>query len=199
MQIKYPCSICKKTDAKKNSVLCDKCNQWVHIITCNKIATYCHKNLQKENTPWYCRQCVGKVVPFLDLTDMQLNRLIKENISSLTNLNKNRSRYYFHTKNFSLQLLVIQCLKNMVNWQMINLPLIYTYTWINLLYPMTLMTKLYYTKLWITFKSNCFFSGWCLRANQQSLSCKPPKLKLYMSLLRQNLKKKNSDLYRSKC
>lgn len=76
--LKYPCSICKKTDAKKNSVLCDKCNQWVHIITCNKITTYRHKNLQKENTPWYCRQCVVEVVPFLDLTDMQLNRLIKK-------------------------------------------------------------------------------------------------------------------------
>lgn len=122
--LKYRCSICKKTDAKKNSVLCDKCNQWVHIITCNKITTYCHKNLQKENTPWYCRQCVVVVVPFLDLTDMQLNRLIKKIFHLSQTWIRTGVDIIFIQKNFSLQLLVIQCLKNMVNWQMTNLPLI---------------------------------------------------------------------------
>ena len=78
MHVKYPCCIWKMTVAKNNyAICCDKCNQWVHI-TCNKITKYCFKKLQKDKSPWYCRQCVGKVIPFSNMTDMQLNRLMKE-------------------------------------------------------------------------------------------------------------------------
>ena len=78
MHVKYPCGICKKTAAENhNAICCDKYNQWVHI-TCNKIMKCCYKNLLKDKLPWYCRQCIGKVIPFSNMTDVQLNRLMKE-------------------------------------------------------------------------------------------------------------------------
>ena len=82
---------------------------------------YCYKKLQKDKSPWYCRQCIGKVILFSNMTDVKLNRLMKERY--LKDLFQNRTRYCFQTKTFHLQLMIIQRLSNLVNSQIINLAL----------------------------------------------------------------------------
>ena len=100
MHVNYLCDICKKTVAKNhNAICCDKCNQWVHI-TCNKITKYCYKKLQKDKSPWYWRQCIGKVIPFSNLTDVQLNRLMKERYLIFQKLVSEQDQMLFSDKNF---------------------------------------------------------------------------------------------------
>ena len=66
-----------KSVAKNHrGICCDKCHQWVHIA-CNKIK-YRYQKLQKDKSPWYCWQSVEKILPFSSLTDMQLNKLMKQ-------------------------------------------------------------------------------------------------------------------------
>ena len=69
---KFPCVICKKTvAANHNAVCCDICNKGVHI-SYNNITRYCYRKLQKDETPWYCKICLGQAMPFSNLTDHQL-------------------------------------------------------------------------------------------------------------------------------
>ena len=69
---KFPCGICKKTVAANHSaVCCDICNKWVHISS-NNITRYCYRKLQKDETPWYRKICLGQAMPFSNLTGHQL-------------------------------------------------------------------------------------------------------------------------------
>ena len=47
----------------------------VHI-SINKISRYCYTKLQKDSTPWYCKNCVKQVLPFNKLTDYHLKALM---------------------------------------------------------------------------------------------------------------------------
>ena len=76
MNPKYPCGTCTKTVAKShNAVCCDIWSLWVHI-KCNNITKYCYRKLQNSNEPWYCKICLAKVLPFSNLTDLQIDSLM---------------------------------------------------------------------------------------------------------------------------
>ena len=62
----------KRLAKNHNTTSCDKCNQWVHM-TCN-ITKYCYKSFKRTTAG----SCIGKMMPFSNMTDMQLNRIIKE-------------------------------------------------------------------------------------------------------------------------
>ena len=69
---KFPCGICKKAvAANHNAVCCDISNKWVHI-SCNNITRYCYRKLQKNETPWHCKICLGQAMLFSNLTGHQL-------------------------------------------------------------------------------------------------------------------------------
>ena len=72
MNTKYPRGVCSKIVAKNhNTVCCDKCDMWVHIA-CNNLSKHCYRKLQKDNSPWFCVDCLKKEMPFSDLSDNQL-------------------------------------------------------------------------------------------------------------------------------
>ena len=73
--MKFPCNIREKNVASNRAICCDICNKWVHI-SCNKISRYCYWKLQKDSTPWYCKNCLKQVLPFNKLTDYQLKALM---------------------------------------------------------------------------------------------------------------------------
>ena len=76
MNQKFPCSICPKNVAKNhNAVCCDICNLWV-CIKCNNITKYCYRKLQNDKKPWYCKKCIKNIVPFSQLSDSQVNKLM---------------------------------------------------------------------------------------------------------------------------
>ena len=62
---------------------------------------YCHKKLQKDKSPWYCPQCIRKVIPFSNMTNMQLKRLIKEKYLLSQKLISEQDQILFSDKNFS--------------------------------------------------------------------------------------------------
>ena len=37
---------------------------------------YCYRKLQKDSTPWYCKNCLKQVLPYNKLTDYQLKALM---------------------------------------------------------------------------------------------------------------------------
>ena len=64
MVIKHPCKICNKYVAKlKFKLKCDNCDEWIHI-KCNKI--------DRNPNPWYCIICMKLVLPFSNITDLDL-------------------------------------------------------------------------------------------------------------------------------
>ena len=44
---------------------------WVHIV-CKNLSKYCYRKLQKDNSTWFCVDCLKKEMPFSDLSDNQL-------------------------------------------------------------------------------------------------------------------------------
>ena len=78
--MKFPCNICEKNVASNhNAICCDICNKWVHI-SCNNISRYCYRKLQKDSTPWYCKNCLKQVLPYNKLTDYQLKALMLDKV-----------------------------------------------------------------------------------------------------------------------
>ena len=72
MNTSYPCGVCGKTVAKNHkAACCDKCDMWVHKV-CNNLSEYYYKKLQKDNSPWFCVDCLKKEMPFFNLSDNQL-------------------------------------------------------------------------------------------------------------------------------
>ena len=61
-------SVKKNVASNHNAIWCDICNKWVHI-SCNNISRYCYRKLQKDSTPWYCKNCLKQVLPYNKLTD----------------------------------------------------------------------------------------------------------------------------------
>ena len=74
--MKFPYNICENFFASNhNAICCDICNKWVHI-SCNNISRYCYRKLQKDSTPWHCKNCLKQVLPYNKLTDYQLKALM---------------------------------------------------------------------------------------------------------------------------
>ena len=74
--MKFQCNICEKNVASNhNAICCDTCNKWVHI-SCNNISRYCNSKLQKDSTPWYCKNYLKQILPYNTLTDYQLKALM---------------------------------------------------------------------------------------------------------------------------
>ena len=44
---------------------------WVHTV-CNNLSKYCYRKLQKDNSPWFCVDCLKKEMSFTNLSDNQL-------------------------------------------------------------------------------------------------------------------------------
>ena len=74
---KFPCSLCEKLVAINHEPgCCDVCNRWVHI-RCNNI---CKKtwDLIKDPTPWFCKSCIQKEIPFSNINDTEYTHLTKD-------------------------------------------------------------------------------------------------------------------------
>ena len=101
MHVKHAFGICKKTVAKNhNAICCDKCNQWVHI-TCNKITKYCFIKTSKGQVTMVLQAVNWKEIPFSNMTDIQLNRLMKERYLISQKLISEQDQILFSDKNFS--------------------------------------------------------------------------------------------------
>ena len=85
MVIKDPCGICKKPVATShNALMCDVCNEWVHI-RCNFVPKenynhYIDENLdplieENDKSKWFCNNCFKNNLPFgqLDENSFYLN------------------------------------------------------------------------------------------------------------------------------
>ena len=84
----FPCLICEKAIAKKHKAVCrDVCNKWVHI-GCNNINMYTYRKLQKSDAPWYCKECLKKLMPFSNVTNNTLSRLFEGKEIISPNLDK---------------------------------------------------------------------------------------------------------------
>ena len=67
--IKFSCQVCEKLVATNhNTICCDICDSWGHIH-CNNIFKQTYKQLQKYPSPWYCKSCLEKEIPFSNLND----------------------------------------------------------------------------------------------------------------------------------
>ena len=76
--VKFPCSVCEKPVAiNHEAVFCDICNRWVHN-RCNNICKKTYNNLKKDPTPWFCKCCMQKEIPFSNINDTEYNRLTKD-------------------------------------------------------------------------------------------------------------------------
>ena len=101
---KFPCGIFKKAvPSNHNAVYCDICTKWVHI-SCNNITRYCYRKLQKDETPWHCKICLGQAMPFSNLTGHQLEAfMLGKLITSLKLIQSNNQLLFpnFNTENIS--------------------------------------------------------------------------------------------------
>ena len=69
--IKFPCQLCEKpVVTNHNAIYCDICDCWVHIH-CNNIFKQTYRQLQKYPSPWYCKSCLKKEIPFSNLNDSE--------------------------------------------------------------------------------------------------------------------------------
>ena len=76
VNMNFPCNICEKAVASNhNAISCDICNKWVHI-SCKNISRYCYRKLQKNSTPWYCKNWLKQILPYNKLTDRKLKVLM---------------------------------------------------------------------------------------------------------------------------
>ena len=55
---------------------------WVHIV-CNNLTKYCNRKLQKDNSPWFCVNCLKKEMPFSNISNKQFKMFMsgKANVS----------------------------------------------------------------------------------------------------------------------
>ena len=62
--IKFPCGVCSKSVANNHRALCcDSCDKWVHM-KCNFLNKKTYQKLQKDESPWFCINCVKDQLPF---------------------------------------------------------------------------------------------------------------------------------------
>ena len=74
--IKFTCQVCEKPVATNhNAICCDICDCWIHIY-CNNICKQTYRQLQKDPTPWYCKSCLKKEIPFSNLNNSEFEAFI---------------------------------------------------------------------------------------------------------------------------
>ena len=80
VNMKFPYNICEKIFASNhNAICCDICNKLEHI-SCKDISRCCYRKLQKDSTPWYCKNCLKQILPYNKLTDYQLKALMLDKV-----------------------------------------------------------------------------------------------------------------------
>ena len=78
LMVMFPCSVCKKPVAiNQEAVCCDLCNRWVHIH-CKSICKKTCRGLKKDPTPWFCKSCMQKEIPFSNINDTEYIHLAKD-------------------------------------------------------------------------------------------------------------------------
>ena len=76
--VKFLCSVCEKPVAiNHEAVCCHVCNRWVHI-SCNNICKKTYRGLKKDPTPWFCKYCMQKEIPFSNINDSKYIHLTKD-------------------------------------------------------------------------------------------------------------------------
>ena len=61
----------------RNAVCCNKFEMWVPIV-CKNLSKYCYRELQKDNSPWFCVDFLKKEMPFSSLYDNQLKMFMSQ-------------------------------------------------------------------------------------------------------------------------
>ena len=108
--IKFPCGVCNKTVAKNhNAVYCDSCDRWVHL-KCNFLNKNTYRKLQKDNSPWFCINCVKNHLPFQSQANINNNQnyisldkstTISDLLENLDMNEENPSSEYYTPNEFS--------------------------------------------------------------------------------------------------
>lgn len=63
----FPCLICETIVGMNYNVVCyDMSDRWVHI-----------RDFKKDQTPWFCKSCIRKEIPFSSLNDAEFAHLVK--------------------------------------------------------------------------------------------------------------------------
>ena len=84
--IKFPCGVCSKSVANNNRALCcDSCDKWVHM-KCNFLNKKTYQKLQKDESPWFCINCVKDQLPFQSQINSDLQKYIFSNKCTLKDL-----------------------------------------------------------------------------------------------------------------
>lgn len=84
--MQYKCGTCKKSvNSNHKAILCDICNNWVHIH-CNNLThkDYLYYQTAGTEIPWFCKNCVAETFPYSDLENCEIFAL--NNFKKPTNL-----------------------------------------------------------------------------------------------------------------
>ena len=75
----YRCKKCTKVikHINQNSICCDICNTWMHF-KCSCLSKADFKTLCQGNKdePWFCKTCIYESLPFENLDDKQIKKLL---------------------------------------------------------------------------------------------------------------------------
>ena len=67
----------KKVQARHRAIQCDLCDNWVHL-KCNFLDHNTYQKLKQDDEYWYCIKCNKLLIPFSNLTDVQLLSLLQD-------------------------------------------------------------------------------------------------------------------------
>ena len=83
----FPWLVCEKAvRTNHNTVCCDMCDSWLYIY-CKNICKITYRDLRKYQTPWFCKSCIRKGIPYFSLSDTELAYL-SQGMSVLPKENK---------------------------------------------------------------------------------------------------------------
>ena len=81
--IAHPCGICHKAVAHNHkAIVCDICNQWIHI-KCNKLDASDYKHFQddiNQDENFFCLNCLAHNIPFSKLNNSEFGVSVKKGV-----------------------------------------------------------------------------------------------------------------------
>ena len=89
----FPCLVCEKAvRTNHNTVCCDMFDSWLYIY-CKNICKITYRDLKKYQTPWFCKSCLRKGIPYFSLNDTELAYL-SQGMSALPKRKKSYQRQF---------------------------------------------------------------------------------------------------------